>query len=203
MSESLNIERTGNYEARVKAILVTGMAEADRQWETWNLSNEAQRSLRRTAGLNENEPTGSVVKSHPGNWDSGCAEPLLTWRRQYCTPTHPVMMCRHPGVTGQACGEGYLREDGRSRISPVKWHGYTELIESSIVSSVSVIQSLEVKSSISRSETTVNGVREVRQVHSRNEIPVTGIDTKGPDFCCASFEEQGGPSLRKRSSTWA
>ena len=96
-----------------------------------------------------------------------------------------------------------IQEKTGGPVSPVKWHGYTELIESSIVSSVSVIQSLEVKSSISRSETTVNGVREVRQVHSRNEIPVTGIDTKGPDFCCASFEEQGGPSLRKRSSTWA
>ena len=155
MSESLNIERTGNYEARVKAELATVSAEADRQRETWNLRNEALRSLRRTTGLNENEPTGSVVKSHPGNWDSGCAEPLFTWRRQNCISTNPVMMCRHPGVTGQACGEGYPREDGRSRISPVKWHGYTELMESSNVSSIGVNQSLEVKPSISRSETMV------------------------------------------------
>ena len=117
MSENLNTERTGNYEARVKAILATGMAEADRQRETWNPRNEVQRSLRRITGLNENEPTGSVVKSPSGNWDSGCAEPLSTWRRQNCASTHPVMMCRHPGVTGQACGERYPREDGRSRIS--------------------------------------------------------------------------------------
>ena len=203
MSESLNIERIGTYEARVKAILATGIAEADRQRETWNLRNEAQRSLRRTTGLNENEPTGSVVKSHPGNWDSGCAEPLFTWRRQNCISTHPVMMYRHPGVTGQACGEGYPREDGRSSISPVKWHGYTELMESSIVSSIGVIQSREVKPSISRSETTVDGVREVRQVHSSDEVTVMVTDAKGPDFCCASFEEQGDHSLQKRSSKWA
>ena len=118
MSESLNIERTGNYEARVKAELATVSTEADRQRETWNLRNEAQRSLRRTTGLNENEPTGSVVKNHPGNWDSGCAEPLFTWRRQNCISTNPVMMCRHPCVTGQAFGEGYPREDGRSPTVP-------------------------------------------------------------------------------------
>jgi len=40
MSESLNVEGTENYEARVKAILVTGMAEADRKRETWDLSDE-------------------------------------------------------------------------------------------------------------------------------------------------------------------
>ncbi|MHB8560028.1 MAG: hypothetical protein ACYDAP_02515 [Thermoplasmataceae archaeon] len=44
MSESLNVERTGNYKARVKVILVTDMTEADRQREIWNLSNKAQRS---------------------------------------------------------------------------------------------------------------------------------------------------------------
>ena len=76
-------------------------------------------------------------------------------------------------------------------------------MESSILSSIGVNQSLEVKPSISRSETTVNGVGEVRQVHSSYEVTVMVMDAKGPDFCCASFEEQGGPSLRKRSSTWA
>jgi len=110
---------------------------------------------------------------------------------------------RHPGVTGQACSEGYPREDGRSRISPVKWHGYTRLIESFTVSSIAVIQSLEVKLSISRGETTVNGAPEVRRNNSSDEFPVMGIDMKCPDFCCASFEEHGGSSLRKRSITWA
>ena len=96
-----------------------------------------------------------------------------------------------------------IQEKTGGPVSPVKWHGYTELMESSIVSSIGVIQSREVKPSISRSETTVDGVREVRQVHSSDEVTVMVMDAKGPDFCCASFEEQGGPSLRKRSSTWA
>ncbi|MHB1440545.1 MAG: hypothetical protein ACYCWK_07480, partial [Cuniculiplasma sp.] len=61
MSESLNIGKTENYEARVKDGLVTVPSEADRQREIWNLRNEAQRSLREVAGLNVNEPTSSVV----------------------------------------------------------------------------------------------------------------------------------------------
>ena len=49
MSESLNVLRTGRYEARVKDRLVTVPSEADRQREEWNLSNKAQKSLRKTA----------------------------------------------------------------------------------------------------------------------------------------------------------
>ena len=184
MSENLNVSGAGRYEARVKGTLATVMPEADRQREKWNLSNEVQRSLRRTAGLNMSEPTCSVVKNHPGNWDSGCAEPLFTWRRQYRLPAL-AWVTGHPGVTGQACSEGYPREDGRSRISPMKWQGCTELIESSIGSSIFATQSLEVSPSISRNETTGNGVREVRQAHSSSEITVMVMDAKGPDFCCA------------------
>ena len=71
------------------------------------------------------------------------------------------------------------------------------------MSSIGMIQSREVKPSISRSETTVDGVREVRQVHSSDEVTVMVMDAKGPDFCCASFEGQGSSSLPKRSSKWA
>jgi len=56
VSESLNIVRTGNYEARVKGKLATVLSEADRQWGQRNLSNEARVPLRATAGLNVNEP---------------------------------------------------------------------------------------------------------------------------------------------------
>ncbi|MHB8359630.1 MAG: hypothetical protein ACYDCP_09045 [Thermoplasmataceae archaeon] len=59
MSESLNIGKTENYEARVKGMLVTVISEADRQREIWNLSDKAQKSLREAASLNVNEPTGS------------------------------------------------------------------------------------------------------------------------------------------------
>ncbi|WP_290704784.1 hypothetical protein [Ferroplasma sp. Type II] len=38
MSESLNIGKTENYEARVKGGLATVSSEADRQREIWNLS---------------------------------------------------------------------------------------------------------------------------------------------------------------------
>ncbi len=154
------------------------MAKADRKREIWNLRNDTQRPLRRTTGLNEKEPAGSVEKSHPGNCDIGCAEPLFTWQRHNCTLTHPVMMYRHPGVTAQACGEGYLREHGRYTGPPVKWHGYTELMEISIVSIIGVIQSREVNPPISRSETTVDGVREVRQIHSSDEATIMVMDAK-------------------------
>ena len=60
MSESLNVLRTGRYEARVKAELATVSAEADRQRKTWNLRNEALRSLRET--------TYGVKVSRPGEF---------------------------------------------------------------------------------------------------------------------------------------
>ena len=88
-------------------------------------------------------------------------------------------------------------------MSPMKWQGCIELIGSSNGGSILVAQSQEVNPSISRSETTVDGVREVRQVHSSDEVTVMVTDAKGPDFCCASFEEQGDHSLQKRSSKWA
>ena len=124
MSESLNIGKTGNYEARVKVVLVTDMTEADRQREEWNLSNKAQRSLREAAGLNVNEPISSVVIKTRSNAVNGCAEPVMVWRRQYQIPTDSVRVSGHPGVTGLACGEGYSREDGRSHIFPVRGMEY-------------------------------------------------------------------------------
>ena len=175
----------GLYSTR--GTLATAIPEADRQREKWNLSNEAQRSLRRTAGLNMSEPICSVVKSHPGNWDRGCAEPLFTWRRQYRIPL-PALVSEHPGVTGQACSEGYPREEGRSRISPMTWYGYSEPMESSTVSGIGVTQFHEVTPPISRSEMAGNGVREVRQVYSMYERLVMGVDVKRPYFCCASSE---------------
>ena len=66
MSESLNVLKAGKYEAWVKAELVTVSAEADRQREEWNLSNEAQKSLRETAGLNENE---HICLSFPSGYE--------------------------------------------------------------------------------------------------------------------------------------
>ena len=51
MSESLNVLRTKRYEARTKDEMVTALFEASRQREIWNLSNEAQKSLRESAGL--------------------------------------------------------------------------------------------------------------------------------------------------------
>jgi len=40
MSESLNVLKTGRYEARVKDGLATVSSEADRQREEWNLHAE-------------------------------------------------------------------------------------------------------------------------------------------------------------------
>ena len=88
-------------------------------------------------------------------------------------------------------------------MSPMKWQGCIELIGSSNGGSILVAQSQEVNPSISRSETTGNGVLGVRQAHSSGEITVMMMDAEGPDFCCASFEGQGSSSLPKRSSKWA
>ena len=124
MSESLNIGKTGNYEARVKVILVTDMTEADRQREEWNLSNKAQRSLREAAGLNANKPISSVVIKTRSNAVKERVDPVSRWRRQYQILTDPVGVSGRSGVTGLACGEGYSREDGRSHTFPVRGMEY-------------------------------------------------------------------------------
>ncbi len=182
MSESLNIGRTENYEARVKDGLATDPPEADRQREIWNLSNEAQRSLREAAGLNVNEPISSVVIKTRSNAVNGCAEPVMVWRRQYQIPTDSVRVSGHPGVTGLACGEGYSREDGRSHIFPVRGMEYM-VIKNPTAGFYHVSHNPEVNPAISRSEMPDNEVWEVRQVHSNDETPVMGADVKEPDFC--------------------
>ena len=98
MSESLNTVKTGNCKTWVKDELVTVSSEANRQREIRNLSNEAQKSLRELAGLNQSEPISNVVNKSPGNWDSRFAEPLEVWRRQYYALPHPAEVHEHPGV---------------------------------------------------------------------------------------------------------
>lgn len=61
VSESFNIVRTEKYKMRVKAILATGMAEADRKREKWNLNYEAHRSQREATGLNESEVISKII----------------------------------------------------------------------------------------------------------------------------------------------
>ena len=116
MSESLNVSRTERYEARVKAELATVSAEADRQREIWNLSNEAQKSLRETPDLNANEPIRSVVIVSRSNAVTRCAKPVYIWRRQYQISTDPVGISGHPGVSGQVWCEGYPQERGETAL---------------------------------------------------------------------------------------
>ncbi|MHB8562300.1 MAG: hypothetical protein ACYDAP_14290 [Thermoplasmataceae archaeon] len=104
MSESLNIEKTENYEAWVKGGLATAPSEADRQREIWNHSDMAQRSLREAAGLNVNKPTSSAVRSTSSNGVKECVDPVRRWRRQHQIPTDSVGISGHFGVTGLACG---------------------------------------------------------------------------------------------------
>ncbi len=193
MSENLNVLKTGRYEARVKDRLATVLSEADRQREEWNLSNEAQRSLRVAAGLNRSEPICSVIIRTSSNGVKERVEPVLKWRRQYHASAKPAWMHERSGVTGLACGEGYSREDVRSHIPPMRGIAYSVVIESSNVSTYPICNSPEVNPPISGSETVDNGEREVRQVHSRDEFPVMGIDPKGPDFC-KRFSNSSGPS---------
>ena len=127
MSESLNVLRTGRYEARGKDGLVTVPFEATRQREEWNLSNEAQKSQRETTGLNENEPIRSIVMHTPGNGMNVCVEPISCRRRQHHTAENPDWQYEHTGVAGQACGEGYSREDGRPHMSPVRRDGMHDI----------------------------------------------------------------------------
>ena len=77
MSESLNVSIIGRYEARIKNREVTFLFEASRQWEIWNLSNKAQRSLGETTCLNVNEPICIIVTFTPNLHTM--ADKYLTW----------------------------------------------------------------------------------------------------------------------------
>ena len=182
MSESLNIGKTENYEARVKDGLATVPSEADRQREIWNRSNPAQRSLREAAGLNANEPTSNVVISTSSNGVNECADPVCTWRKQHQIPTDSVWVSGHLGVTGLACGKGYSRQDGRSHIFPVRGMEYM-VIKNPTAGFYHIFHSPEVSPAISGSEVPDNEVWEVRQESSSDETPVMGADAKDPDFC--------------------
>ncbi|MHB8358226.1 MAG: hypothetical protein ACYDCP_01825 [Thermoplasmataceae archaeon] len=182
MSESLNIGKTENYEARVKGMLATVISEADRQREIWNLSNKAQKSLREAAGLNANEPASSIVKRHRSNAENRCVDPVRTWRRQYQIPTDSVGVSGHLGVTGLACGEGYSREDGRSHIFPVRGMKYM-VIKNPTAGFYHVFHNPEVNPAISRSEMPDNEIWEVRPDNSSDEFSVMEMDAKCPDFC--------------------
>ena len=183
MSESLNVLKTGRYEARGNDGLATVLSEATRQWEIWNHSDMAQRSLREAAGLNANKSTSSVVIRTSSNGVNECADPVNTRRRQYQIPTDPVGVFGHSGVTGLACGEGYSRKDGRDCIAPVKLTMHVELIKRPDVDSIHMHGSREVRMPISGSEVASHGMQPVRQVHSNDETPVMEVDVKEPDFC--------------------
>jgi|AADL01.1.fsa_nt_gi hypothetical protein len=182
MSESLNIGKTENYEARVKDGLVTVPSEADRQREIWNLRNEAQRSLREAAGLNVNEPTSSVVMDTLSNEESGCADPVRIWRRQYQILTDSVGVSGHPGVSRLACGKGYSREDGRSHIFPVRGMRYM-VLKNPTAGFYHAFHNPEVNPTISRSEMPDDEMWEVRSDNSSDEFSVMGIDAKCQNFC--------------------
>ena len=163
-------------------MLATDMVEADRQREEWNRSNMAQRTLREAAGLNVNKPTSSVVICTSSNGVNVCAEPVMLWRRQHQISTNPTRIPEHTGVTGQACGEGYSREDGRSHIFPVRGMEYM-VIKNPTAGFYHIFHNPEVNPAISRSEMPDDEVWEVRQVHSNDETPVMGADVKEPNFC--------------------
>ena len=182
MSESLNIGKTENYEARVKDGLVTVPSEADRQREIWNHSNEAQRSLREAAGLNVNEPTSSIVKRHRSNAENRCVDPVRIWRRQYQILTDSVGVSGHPGVSRLACGKGYSREDGRSHIFPVRGMEYM-VLKNPTTGFYHVFHNPEVNPTISRSEMPDDEIWEVRSDNSSDEFSVMEIDAKCPNFC--------------------
>ena len=182
MSESLNIGKTENYEARVKDGLATVPSEADRQREIWNRSNPAQRSPREAAGLNVNEPTSSVVIETHSNVENGCAAPVSTRRRQYQILTDSVGVSGHSGVARLTCGKGYSRQDGRSHIFPVRGMEYM-VIKNPSAGFYHVFHSPEVNPAISGSEVPDNEVWEVRQVNSSGETSVMEKDAKEPDFC--------------------
>jgi hypothetical protein len=183
VSESLNIVRTGSYESRVKGRLVTVPPEADRQREEWNLSNEAQRSLRKAAGLNISEPICSIVICTSSNGVKEHVEPVSTRRRQHQASTNPARMHECSGVTGLACGEGYSREDGRDCIDPVRLTMHMELIKRPDLDSIHMHGSMEVRMPISGSETASEVMQPVRRVHSSDEFSAMEMDAKGPDFC--------------------
>ena len=182
MSESLNVLKTGRYEARGNDGLATISSEATRQWEIWNLSNKAQRSLREAAGLNVNEPTSSVVIRTSSNGVNGRADPILLWRKQHHASTNPARMHGRSGVSRLACGKGYSRQDGRSHIFPVRGMRYM-VLKNPTAGFYHVFHNPEVNPAISRSEMPDDEMWEVRSDNSSDEFSVMGIDAKCPNFC--------------------
>ena len=150
-----------------------------------------RKPLHEAAGLNESEPTSSTVISPLGNGMNVCAEPILLWRMQNQISTIPVWISGHTGVTGQACGEGYPRENGRDCIAPVRTTVCTELIKHPDVGSNHAHWNVEVTVRIIEREIEPEGMQPVRWVHSRNEVPAMGTDAKEPDFCKCSANSSG------------
>ena len=181
------------------------MIEQSSHWKQFDKGERetqvASSPQRKTADPNMSEPGRSVVTTNGSNTVRECAEPLDAWRRQH-RMTYAEKSCEHSGVTGRVCCEGYLCKDGRARISPVKWMECMKRIERPNAGRCNAFQSQEVSLPINGSEVADNGMRAVRQARSSNELPVTGREAKGPDFCSASNREQGGPS-HGVCSTWA
>lgn len=119
VSGSLNVLKTGRYEAMVKAEIATISAEADRQREEWKLRDKAQTFQREAAGFKVSEYAYSAVTATLSNEVNGCTEPVACWQRPNRVSINPAGVSRHPGATVLACSEGRSREDGRDSVAPM------------------------------------------------------------------------------------
>ena len=69
--------------------------------EIYNLRNEARRSPRESASLNESEPICSIVRHTPSNGMTVCVEPMMIRRRQHYVAGILDMSHEHTGEEGR------------------------------------------------------------------------------------------------------
>ena len=69
--------------------------------EIYNLRNEARRSPRESACLNESEHICSILRHTPSNGMGVCVEPMMIWRRQHYVAGMRDMPHEHTGKEGR------------------------------------------------------------------------------------------------------
>ena len=182
MSGSFNVGIIGNYEARVKGKLATVYLKQADNGDNGTSGMRLWYLYAKPQVITNSEARCGIVISPCSNAVNVSVEPVIV-RRKQDQPSLPVSMAVLPGVAGMTCGKGYLGEDGRDCIAPIKTMVCMRLIKNPIGGSYYAHCSAEVRAPISGSETAPEGMQPVGQEHSRGEIFAMKIDAKVPDFC--------------------
>ena len=198
MSESLNVAKAKNYEARPKAGRATVSAEAGRQSGTPNPCWLRHRDAEPQA-LTRNEARRSIVKATRSDAVSRGAEPLYLRRRQHLSSLLAELI--EPfGVAGRASCEGCSREGGMSVTVLNDWKrldNWLQRVSTNPTWSRQGTPIIEVRGTISATrERGPNAVSEVGGDDSSEEVPAMGMDAKRPHFDGVTGAVTGSPSRR-------